>query len=161
MLFIAVAFALYFVSVSYRYALLPSPVHGWGGTYWILLAICLAADLMASYGFFTLFRVTPTPSRSYTAMITGLSLVAAAIIIGKFAFFRRGPGREQRFLAWASSTLLIFVLYLLFGSIAFFSAVVSDYNFAPLLYAFIPAVMLSILWINTVYEHWDYADQNE
>jgi hypothetical protein len=157
MLFVAIALLLSLGSISWRYARVPAPTARWNREYIALLGLCLAADLIASYGFLDLFPDAPASGRGYGATLITLSLVAAAIILGKGAF-QRHETAQQRLLAWALSMVLVLVLYVLFGAIAYYSTVTGEAAVVPALYTLVPATMLVILWTTTLYEHWAYAD---
>jgi hypothetical protein len=157
MLFVAIALLLSLGSISWRYARVPAPTARWNGEYIALLSVCLVADLIASYGFLDLFPDAPATGRGYGATLITLSLVAAAIILGKGAF-QRHETPKQRLLAWALSVTLVLVLYVLFGAISYYSTVSGEAHALPPLYTLVPITMLIILWTTTLYEHWAYAD---
>ena len=161
MSFVIAAFLLNFGLVSFRFLRFAPPVRRTEPLYVAILAGCLAADFLASYGFYTMIQTQAGHIRSYSLIITVLSLLAAAALIGKFAFHRENAGASQRLLAWASSVAVMTSLYLLFGSIAYFSKVIQDTNFIVLAQLFIPAMMLTILWINTAYDSWDFAERGD
>lgn len=161
MLFVVAAFSAYLALVSYRAIALVPPVSSRTWRYRIILAGCLIADLVASYGFYQLIGETPAQIRHYSLIVTALALLAAVAIMGKFAFPREPMARFRRLSGWALSLFVMWVLYLLFGSISYYSKIVRDSNFSPVADVFIPSVMLAILWIVTAYDHWDAAEQSE
>jgi hypothetical protein len=161
MVLIIAAFLANLGLISYRFLRFTPPVRKSDPLYLAILAGCLLADLVASCGFYVLIHTPAAHIRSYSLIITLLSLLAAVALIGKFAFYREGTRPAQRLLAWASSVLVMVSLYLLFGSIAFFSKVIQDTNFILVAYLFIPAMMLTILWINTAYDSWDFAERSD
>ena len=57
--------------------------------------------------------------------------------------------------------VLILLFYLLFGWIAYASTIIRDTGFTALANFFIPILMLTILWITTAYDHWDYAERED
>lgn len=160
MLFIVGAFLAYLALISYRGFVFVPPVPAHERRYRLVLAGCLIADLTAAYGFYVLVRETPSQIGNYTLIVTALALLAAVAIIAKFAFPRERSAPYRRLSAWALSVLVTSVLYLLFGSISYYAKIVRDTNLS-VAYLFIPAVMLAILWINTVYDHWDSAERSE
>lgn len=160
MLFIVGAFLAYLALISYRGSVFVPPVPAHERRYRLVLAGCLIADLTAAYGFYVLVRETPSQIGNYTLIVTALALLAAVAIIAKFAFPRERSAPYRRLSAWALSVLVTSVLYLLFGSISYYAKIVRDTNLS-VAYLFIPAVMLAILWINTVYDHWDSAERSE
>lgn len=88
-----------------------------------------------------------------------LSLFAAVALIVKFAFLRDGSPALQRVRGCLAAVAVTVSLYLLFGSIAYYAKMIQDTNFASLTYLFVPAVMLIILWVNTAYDAWDFAER--
>lgn len=161
MLFVVAAFSAYFVLVSYRALALTPPVSSRAWRLHVVLAGSLIADLVASYGFYQLIGETPAQIRHYSLIVTVLALLAAVAIVGKFAFPREPTARFRRLSGWALSLFVMWVLYLLFGSISYYSKIVQDSNFSPVADVFIPTVMLAILWIVTAYDHWDAAEQTD
>ncbi|MBM3548664.1 MAG: hypothetical protein FJX54_17090 [Alphaproteobacteria bacterium] len=158
MIFIVAAFLANLGLVSFRFQHFVPPVKKSDPLYVSILTGCLAADLVASYGFYELIQTQGAHIRSYSLIITTLALLAAVALIGKFSFSREGARPARRFGSWLSSMLVVVSLYALFGSIAYFSKVIQDTKIMQLAYLFIPAVMLIVLWINTGYDAWDYAD---
>ncbi len=118
----------------------------------------ILAALLASLGLTTIrfWRFTPPVPRTSPAY---LSLLAAVTLIAKFAFLRDGSPTSQRLRGWLAAVAVTISLYLLFGSIAYYAKVIQDTNFASLTYLFVPAVMLIILWVNTAYDAWDFAER--
>ena len=159
--FIVAAFLAYLALISYRGFVFVTPVPAHERRYRLVLAGCLTADLMAAYGFYALIRETPAQIGNYTLIVTALALLAAVAIIVKFAFPRERTAPYRRLSAWALTVLMTSVLYLLFGSISYYAKIVRDSNLGSVAYLFIPAVMLAILWINTIYDHWDSAERSE
>lgn len=144
---------------SLRFLRFEPPVRRTDPRYLALLIGALLSDLLATYGLHLLIRQPPSQIRSYSLTITLLSLLAAAALIFKFAFLREGPPRRQKLFGWGAAIVVTIALYLLFGSIAYFAKVIQDTNIISLHYVFIPAVMLIILWVNTAYDSWDFADR--
>lgn len=159
MIFIIAALVANLGFATIRFWLFKPPVQRTNPRYLTLLASGLVADVIASYGFLVLISQPPAQIKHYSLIITGLSLLAAAALIGKFAFLREGAPALQRLRGWISATTVIVTLYLLFGSIAYYAKVIQDTNLASLTYLFIPGVMLVILWVNTAYDAWDYAER--
>ncbi|MBL8691365.1 MAG: hypothetical protein JNL04_19820 [Rhodospirillaceae bacterium] len=135
------------------------PVPRMSPAYLTLLIGGLLSDLVASWGFLVLIRQPPAQIRHYSLIITLLSLFAAVTLIVKFAFLRDGSPALQRLRGWLAAVAVTVSLYLLFGSIAYYAKVIQDTNFASLTYLFVPAVMLIILWVNTAYDAWDFAER--
>ena len=161
MSFVIAAFLANLGLISLRFLRFVPPVRKSDPLYLAVLFGGLAADLLASYGFYELILTQGAHIRNYSLIITPLSLVAAAALIGKFAFSREGGRPVRRLGSWLSSVLVVISLYALFGSIAFFSKVIQDTNIIQLTCLFIPAVMLIVLWINTGYDAWDYAETGD
>lgn len=161
MVYIIAAFLAYLALIAYRAIAFVPPVPGRELRFHLALAGCLAADLTASYGFWQLIREIPAQMRNYTLIVTALALLAAGAIIAKFAFPRERSARSGRLSAWALAVLVTSVLYLLFGSISYYSKIVRDSNLGAVADLFIPAIMLVVLWINTIYDHWDSAERSD
>lgn len=159
MIYILAALLVNLALTSIRSWRFKPPVAWTDRRYLAVLVGGLLSDLVASYGFLALVRQPPAQIRSYSLIITLLALLAAAALIGKFAFLRDGLPTVQRLRGWIAAVMVTVSLYALFGSIAYFSKVIQDTNFASLTYLFIPAVMLTILWVNTAYDAWDFAER--
>ena len=159
MIYVLAALLVNLALTTVRFWRFKPPVLRSNPRYLALLGCGLVADLVASYGFLLLIRQPPAQIRHYNLIITGLSLLAAVALIGKFAFLRDGAPALQRVRGWVSSVTVIVTLYLLFGSIAYYAKVIQDTNFALLTYLVIPGVMLVILWVNTAYDAWDYSER--
>jgi hypothetical protein len=158
MSFILAASALNLLLMSVRAAWLRPPVRRTDRGFLVVLAGCLAADLLAAYGFYELIREPPTRIGSYSLVITVMALLAAASVIFRFAFPGDGTALAARVRAVAASSLVTVSLYLLFGSIAYFAQVMQETRFILISYAFVPAVMLAILWVSTVYDAWEFTE---
>lgn len=158
---IAIAFALYAGLITFRFARFSPPVPKGETTYRAVLLGCLFADLLASYGFFILIRIPPELTRAHNTVLTALALAAGIAVIGKFSFSREGAQRHPRLFTWAWPLVLVFLFYLLFGWIAYESTIIRDTGFTALANIFIPVMMLSILWIATIYDHWDFAAKDD
>jgi hypothetical protein len=158
---ISIAFALYAAFITFRYARFTPPIAKGEKTYLAILVGCLVADLLASYGFFVLIQIPPELTRTHNSILTGLALAAGIAVIGKFSFSREGAKRFPRLFTWAWPLALVFLFYLLFGWIAYESTIIRDTGYTALANIFIPVLMLSILWITTVFDHWDYAEKED
>ena len=159
MAYVLAALLAHLVLTSIRIWRFAPPVARSDRRYLALLGCGLLADLVASYGFLVLIRQPPAQIKHYSLIIAGLSLLAAVALIGKFAFLRDGAPARQRARGWIATVTVIVTLYLLFGSIAYYAKVIQDTNFASLTFLFVPGVMLVILWVNTAYDAWDYAER--
>lgn len=161
MLLVVGAFALHAALIVWRDARFLAPIRLTGWAYLALLAACLAADLVAACGFFLLLQSQPAPSRLHNQVLTGLSLLAGAAIVIKFALSPQGGETTRRIVATLASILLRFASYLLFGFIAYYSKILQSGDRLGLNDSWLPVLMLSLLWVNTVYDHWTHAEGGE
>jgi hypothetical protein len=161
MLLVAGAFLLHAALIVWRNACFQTSPRLTERPYLALFAACLAADLIAACGFYLLLQSQPSPSRLHNQVLTGLALFAGAAIVWKFALSPKGGATRRRIVATLASTLLRFASYLLFGFIAYYSKILQSGERLGLSDGWIPILMLSLLWVNTIYDHWDHAEGGE
>lgn len=98
---------------------------------------------------------------NYSSVLTILSLLAAGVIAGKFAFSHHEVASDERPLATALSILIVLLFYVLFGAVAYYSGISDGVSTAPLVEFLIPSIMGIVLISNTLHDYWDYLERDE
>lgn len=103
----------------------------------------------------------PIAGADFSSVLSILSLLAAGVIAGKFAFSYHEVASDERFLATALSILIVLLFYVLFGAVSFYAGASETVSAAPKIELVIPAIMAIILFSNTLHDYWDYLERDE
>lgn len=129
--------------------------------WWLLIVGSLGANLFACIGFHDLMKSTENTGIDHSSVLSVLSLLAAGVIAGNFAFSYQEAAADERILPNAISLIFVNLFYLLFGSVSYYFAKSTDTIAIEGLVWVLPAIMTLILIANTLNNYWDYREVDE
>jgi hypothetical protein len=161
MIFIVLAYFLYAGALIYRASACTPEIEVNDKKLVVPFIICIAADCLAAWGFSVLIAKMPITGADFDSVLSILSLLAAGVIAGKFAFSYHEVASGERPLATALSVLIVLLFYVLFGAVSYYSGASETVSAAPKIELVIPAIMAIILFSNTLHDYWDYLERDE
>lgn len=161
MIFIALAYFLHAGALIYRAIACTPEIAVNDKKLLIPLFICIVADCLAAWGFSVLIARPPMLGADFGSVLSILSLLAAGVIAGKFAFSYHEVASDERPIATALSILIVLLFYVIFGSVSYYSGASETVSAAPRIELVIPIIMAIILFSNTLHDYWDYLERDE
>jgi len=127
--------------------------------FWGPLVVCVIANIIAYWGFWTLASGPADESVNYGSILSVLSLLSAGVIAGNFAFTHQEAASDETVIVTIIASCLISLFYMLFASVCFYSGKSIDIQSAPGAAVLIPTIVFVILLVNTFYEFWDFREE--
>jgi hypothetical protein len=127
--------------------------------YYSLLLLSLIGSVLGYIGFFQLAQSPIDASGlDYSQILTVLSLLAAAIVTGFFAFTFTEAADDEIQITTAILICFVVLFYLVFAAISFYSGKSANIHNAPYAMSIIPTIMWVLLVANALFDFWDYRD---
>lgn len=158
---VALGFVVHGVGILFRARLCTPAIPVKSPRYWLPLLASLAGDLLGGLGFLLLIQTAQPQETEYGDVLTVLSLLAAGVIAGKFAFSHQETAEDERALTAALSIIILFLFYSLFGAVSYYGGLSPDFRAAPMIEMIIPIIMVAVLFANTIHDYWDFLERDE
>ncbi len=161
MYIVIVAAVIYIVALAIRALCLKRETALTSAHFWGPLVVCVIANVIAYWGFWTLASGPVDESVNYGSILSVLSLLSAGVIAGNFAFTHQEAASDEAVIVTIIACCFVSLFYLLFAGVCFYSGKSIDIQSAPGAAELIPTIVFVILLVNTFYEFWDYREESQ
>ena len=126
--------------------------------YWLwLMGLATVGCILGTIGFFLIVQTSIDSSGvDYSQILTVLSLLAAAVVVGWFTFTYAQALEDEAQITTAISCCFFILFYIIFAAISFYMGRSSHVHKAPYTTCIVPIIMGLLLLTNTLFDFWDY-----
>lgn len=134
-----------------------------GWHYYLCISMSMFGTVLAALGYFLLITESPVgtapptnTTSDYSPILSVLSILAAGITAGFFAFSYNDMGNEEIILPTLLSICFVILFYVVFGALSLYMGRSRQVHFAEYVSVFGPLIMWMLLAANVAYDYLDY-----